>query len=270
MRAVALAQKCGDLATIKEVASALKEEKLLLPDTTSLAEDHLRWSVEELLRLAIPDAERERIMSTSSDGAVLLADLELPSWISGSTLGASLEALGQLYASQGRSEYALPLYIQSINMLMPANKASRKREPTVAERCRTGILMNNVAQLLVDTDKSASKVEEASSWAIKGLDIVGYALRGAGWDGKAGQGFKKVEGSGDENRRNEVKSICFTAEVALLINLAELARMKKDDCKARELFQRVYVKADAYGMRDARSRAAQALSELERASKAQK
>jgi hypothetical protein len=223
----------------------------------------LRWSVEELLRLAISEQDRSDTLSNPEGGALILADLDLPPWISGTTLGASLEALGQLYASQGRSEYAIPLYIQTINLLMPGSKSSRSRDPTVAERCRTGILMNNVAQLLIDADKSSAKVDEATSWALKGLDIVSFALRGAGWDGKAGQGFKNVEKT-DDLRTREVKGQCWTAEVALLSNLAEMARMKKDDCKARSLFQQAYMKADMYGIREARSRAASALGDLER------
>ena len=262
IRAVALAQRCGDLALIKEVAQSIFSTAPSLEDSSSLAEDHLRWSVEELLRLAVSEKDRTEAVS-NPESSLILADLNLPPWISGATLGASLEALGQLYASQGRSDYAIPLYLQTINLLMPANKSSRSREPTVSERCRTGILMNNVAQLLVDADKSGAKVDEAVAWALKGLDIVGYALRGAGWDGKPGKGFKNVE-SGNDNRANEVKGQCWTAEVALLSNLGELARLKKDDCKAREMFQRVYMKADVYGMREVRSRAAQALSELER------
>jgi tetratricopeptide (TPR) repeat protein len=265
LRAVSLAQKCGDLAGIKEVTQGLTGSIILQEESTSLAEEHLRWSVEELLRMAVPDQERAKALS-NPDSALMLADLELPPWISGATLGASLEALGQLYASEKRSEYAIPLYIQSINLLMPANKESRKRDPTVSERCQTGILMNNIAQLLVDADKSSVKVDEASTWAVKGLDIVAYALRGTGWDGKEGKGFKKIEGT-DEARTNQVKGLCWTAEVALLCNLAEMARIKKDDCKAREIYQKVYVKADRYGMREVRNRAAQALSELERSAK---
>jgi tetratricopeptide (TPR) repeat protein len=262
LRAISLAQKCGDLARIKEVTQALEGTTSLQEDSTSLAEEHLRWSVEELLRMAVSDEERAKVLS-NPQSALMLADLELPPWISGATLGASLEALGQLYASEKRSEYAIPLYIQSINLLMPANKASRKRDPTVSERCQTGILMNNIAQLLVDADKNNAKVDEATAWAIKGLDIVAFALRGAGWDGKEGKGFKTVQSS-DEARTNQVKGLCWTAEVALLCNLAEMARIKKDDCKARELYQRVYLKAETYGMREVRNRAAQALSELER------
>jgi tetratricopeptide (TPR) repeat protein len=262
MRAVALAQRCGDLASIEEVSQLLSDTVPTLADSSSLAEDHLRWSVEELLRLTVSDTDRSEALS-NPESPLILADLDLPPWISGATLGASLEALGQLYASQGRSEYAIPLYVQAINLLMPANKASRTRDPTVSERCRTGILMNNIAHLLIDADKSSAKVDEATTWALKGLDIVGFALRGARWDGKKGKGFTNVVAS-DEARTNEVKGQCWNAEVALLSNLGEMARLKKDDCKARDMFQRTYMKADMYGMREYRSRAAQALSELER------
>lgn len=44
--------------------------------------------------------------------------------------------------------------------------------------------------------------------------------------------------------------------------------MNKDDCKARSFWQRAYQRADTYGMREARSRAAQGLSQLERTSSA--
>jgi len=264
MRAIALSQKCGDLANIREVRDSFS----LGSGSVSKAEEHLRWSVEELLRLAIPDETRQNIVQGKT-GAIYVSDLELPPWINETTLGASLESLGQFYAAQGRSSFAIPLYLQAINVLMPGEKEKRKYNPTVAERCRAGILMNNVAQLLVDSEEAAQtqpKTEEAIQWAMRGLDIVSFALRGTGWDGKGSPGFKNVE-SGDERRTNEVKGQCWTAQVALLINLGELSRLRKDDCKSREFFQRAYQQADLYGMREARSRCAQALSELERMKK---
>lgn len=264
LRAVALAQRCGDLASIKEVRDSFS----ISSDQTPRAEEHLRWSVEELLRLAVPEETRQQILQGKQE-ALLLSDLELPNWVSDITLGAALEALGQQYAAQGKASYAVPLYLQAINILMPSDKEKRKHNPTVAERCRAGILMNNVAQLMVDAQEGKpAKVDDAQAWAMRGLDIVTFALRGTGWDQKGGQGFKNVEQS-DDRRTGEVKGQCWTAEVALLINLGELARMKKDDCKARELFQRAYVRADVYGMREARSRCAQALSELERTTRSQ-
>lgn len=260
MRAVALSQKCGDLANIREVRDSFG----LGSASQSKAEEHLRWSVEELLRLVVPDETRQSIVQGNT-GAIYVSDLDLPPWLTDTTLGASLESLGQFYAAQGRSSYAIPLYLQAINVLMPGDKDKRKHNPTVAERCRAGILMNNVAQLLVDSEEANAqpKTEEATQWAMRGLDIVQFALRGTGWDGKGGQGFKSVEGS-DDRRMNEVKGQCWTAQVALLINLGELSRLRKDNCKAREFFQRAYQQADTYGMREARSRCAQALSELER------
>lgn len=302
MRGVAIAQKLGDLARIAEVArelpplsqSAAAEED---GGVTSVAEKHLRWSVEELLRLlpVVPQKNQPGQEITNREEATLLSDLDLPPWVSRTSLGASLEALGQLYAAQGRAEYAVPLYIQALDLLMPSDKAKRRQqgrgEPTASERCRAGILMNNVAQLLVD-DRGAKdgppKVHEALSWAIKGLDIVAYTQRAAGWDGKAGQGVGTVVES-DAVRTQQVRNECAAAEVALLWNLGELSRvglsflslffsatvanarytqMNKDDCKARSFWQRAYQRADAYGMREARSRAAQGLSQLERTSSA--
>lgn len=126
--------------------------------------------------------------------------------------------------------------------------------------------MNNIAQLIIDARDVHGKIDDSLAWALRGLDIVAFTLRGTGWDQKGGQGIKNVQGD-DERRTNEVKALCYTAEVALLINLGELSRIKKNDCKAREFFQKAYVRSDLYGMREARSRAAQALSELEQSSK---
>lgn len=276
LRAVALAQRCGDFAGIKELQVELPgpSRAAQADGVTSLAEEHLRWSVEEMLRLAVPEETRARVLgggghemqsteAQQQDG-VVLADLPLPPWLSTATLGASLESLGQLYAAQGRRTYAVPLYVQAINLLMPPHQTKRKQSPTVADRCRTGILMNNVAQLLVDAKDESRKVDDATAWAMRGLDIVAYVLRGTGWDQKGTQGVRTVESGGaDEARSNEVKATCWTAEVALLINLGELSRLRRDDCKAREFFQRAYVRSDTYGMREARARCAQALSELE-------
>lgn len=272
LRAVALAQKSGDLAKIPEVATLLpplssgRDENGTI---TSHAEQHLRWSVEELLRLAIPPETRSKVLEGNGDSQpVVLAELDLPPWLDSVSLGASLEALGQLYASQRRSALAIPLYIQAINLLMPPKSSAdqKPKNPTVAERCRTGILMNNIAQLIIDARDVHGKIDDSLAWALRGLDIVAFTLRGTGWDQKGGQGIKNVQGD-DERRTNEVKALCYTAEVALLINLGELSRIKKNDCKAREFFQKAYVRSDLYGMREARSRAAQALSELEQSSK---
>ena len=41
---------------------------------------------------------------STDNGAILAADLELPEWVSPKDLGASMEALGGLYASKGKAE----------------------------------------------------------------------------------------------------------------------------------------------------------------------
>ncbi|PWN27359.1 hypothetical protein BDZ90DRAFT_232338 [Jaminaea rosea] len=262
------------------------------------AERHLVWTVEELLRLAIPGDVQARAkdrldgdFASSSQGApgasattVSLSDLDLPPWLTRVDLLSSLESLGTFYASQGQVEYAVPLYLQALGMLMPpassSNPTSKPQpKPTVADRCHAAVIMNNLSQVFLEgqapnddeTRKAQAaaggKVGVATSWAKKGLDIVQSVNKQVGWDLNSppeAPSQRPLEYGDDANRLEQVRSECLGCEVALLVNLGALASLSGDKCDARSYLQRAWRLADREGMRGAKGRAGSLLRGLER------
>ena len=274
LRAVSLAQKLGDLASSglfegsvspppasSGNSSTLKAMGISRPDSpgaligegsssTSLddiAEKHYVWSVEELLRLVMSENQRQQALQADQrgeQGGVVLADLQLPSefGLTHSELGASMEALGGFYARKGKPELAVPLYLQALSILMPPPEKRGKgggKQPTVSERCRAGILMNNLSQLLVNgvpgskggiqaaasgmipSKEGGGAIGQARTWAEKGLEVVQSTQRMAGWDGSENGPTKRIEETSEE-RMEQVRLECAGAETTLLFNLGVL------------------------------------------------
>ncbi|KDN39546.1 hypothetical protein K437DRAFT_270271 [Tilletiaria anomala UBC 951] len=298
LRTVALAQKLGDLASSGMITDGLSTvtqsagPSAAAATMDDLVEQHYVWSVEELLRLVMNDEQRRKAIADAASadatgGGVMLSELGLPEWISPSDLGGSLEALAGFYTRKGKADLAVPLYLQALSLLMPPSSPSSSEPPrpppTASERCRAGVLMNNLGQLLVDgqgpkggadmtVDKQ--KVKQAIAWVQKGLDVVQKTQRLAGWEqlqqgpssqGAAGGKAKEVLQTSDA-RTQEVCLECAAAEVALLYNFGVMSEMLNDTCKAREAYQRAYARADQHQMRNARNKSAHALMKLERRS----
>ncbi|KAK0548941.1 hypothetical protein OC845_003352 [Tilletia horrida] len=298
MRAVAIAQRLGDLALRPVVRDQLVNAGQFQVDP---AEQHLRWSVEELLRLVVPrDGQKTAPSPLSSNGkdkhnadqdGILLSDLKLPAWVSSTDLGASLEALGGYYASKEKIEYAVPLFLQALALLLPPNPGAggeetlasklagtKRSPPTVGERCHAGVIMNNLAQLFVQVSESSplrqpsssntpsvGPLEQGTAWANRGLDIVQSAQASCGWVNSAEKGVGvTLKSTGDEDE-DRVRAECARAQVTLLYNLGLINEMSKNVPGARRYLQRAYAEAERYGFRDARTRCAQALARLERA-----
>ncbi|CAD6950140.1 unnamed protein product [Tilletia controversa] len=299
MRAVALAQRCGDLALRPEVRDQLVNAGQWDSDP---AEEHLKWSVEELLRLVnivdTKDSEKTKLTGEKAD-AVLLSDLSLPPWVSTTDLGASLEALGAFYASRSNIEYAVPLFLQALALLLPPTRSSQgadqesnllatkihgdgaRPEPSPSDRCHAGVIMNNLAQLFVQVSEASplrqppstegptkapavGPVEQGLAWANKGLEIVQSTQARCGWVNSERDGVGVSLKSTGEEEQDRVRAECARAQVTLLYNLGLINEMSKDTLAARHFFQRAYTEAERYGFRDARSRSAQALARLER------
>ena len=94
LRRVAVACKLGELCTNEEEE---EEERWLL------------WAVEEVLRLAGVQTKNGGSVgatsrSDSTSTSIVLAELELPSWMRRVDLGAPLAALGSVYARKGNIE----------------------------------------------------------------------------------------------------------------------------------------------------------------------
>lgn len=250
------------------------------------AERWLVWSVEELFRLVLPadvhasalaaaaqpqDAKAEAtekggaagtLKSVAPPSSVSLADLDLPAWVTKLDLLSSIEALGTFYAGKGLPEYAVPLYLQTLSILLPPTNQST-RSPTASERCKAGLIMNNLSQLL-----SGSNVKDATKWALKGLDITDKTVQLAGFESPSTSGQKEVVQSSEE-RTQEVKYECLGVKLTLLYNLGVLSDMAGDKCQARVYFQKAYkvasgIEGEPAFAKVAKSKAAESLARLER------
>jgi hypothetical protein len=111
MRAVALAAKLGAMAEEYALPAVQEEAHLVfaveemlrvvkaLPSTSPTASP-----LEALARLVSPRVEEGAKDAKEDEGSVVLAELELPGWVSTTDVGAPLEALSAFYARVGRVE----------------------------------------------------------------------------------------------------------------------------------------------------------------------
>lgn len=234
------------------------------------AETHLVWSVEELLRLSVPQDVQQAAAATSAatrpgaeplskeasqTDSVSLAELDLPPWVSQTDLLGSIESLGSFYAREGRTEYAVPLYLQALEILIPTSSAKARKPQekiTVSDRCRAAVVMNNLSQLFLEGEKpddeefakataaAGGKEQQAMQWAKKGLALVQSTNAKVGWGLSQNQGesgasdgtvapavgkAKEVVGTEQEARTEEVRRECIRAEVTLLVNLGSLSQV---------------------------------------------
>lgn len=94
---------------LRRVAVACKLAELCTNEDEQEEEEWLVWAVEEVLRLAgvqtqNGDAAGFTARSEGTLTSVVLAELELPSWMRRVDLGAPLSALGSVYARKGNVE----------------------------------------------------------------------------------------------------------------------------------------------------------------------
>lgn len=263
MRAVALAQK---IAALAERGADVRPLGLARTQTADPREGYLVWSVEELIRL---------VRAHAADHVAPLADLALPEWVSRHDVGASVEALGAFYTDAGVPEYAVPLYLQALGVLLPPGGT-----PTVFERCRAAVLMNNVSQALASA--RGGSLDQALAWAAKGFDLAtvtahkagfladvpdderAWLLRFSGVEPARAPAPARIVEAANEDRLHAVRQQCVGAQFVLLYNMGMLNEMHGDADGARTLFVRALRLAERLGMRDARSQAARALARLQR------
>ncbi|KAH9812502.1 hypothetical protein DFH28DRAFT_930932 [Melampsora americana] len=144
-----------------------------LSDDQDEIEGYLTWSVEEILKLSLPELENRsnsnsiETQKVKKDG-IILGEIDLPEWVKSVELGSCLESLGEFYAKNGKPEYSLTLYLQALSILLPPKP--RKREPTILEKCHASILMNNISQLHLQTQPKM--IDECQEWLKKSLDLI--------------------------------------------------------------------------------------------------
>jgi hypothetical protein len=94
---------------LRRVSVACKLAELCTNEDGEEEEKWLVWGVEEVLRLAGVQTKNEdsvggTVRSESTSTSLVLAELELPSWMRRVDLGAPLAALGSVYARKGNVE----------------------------------------------------------------------------------------------------------------------------------------------------------------------
>ncbi|TFK18264.1 hypothetical protein FA15DRAFT_675406 [Coprinopsis marcescibilis] len=248
MRAVAISYKLGELAA-KMGKPKEEEEKWLV------------YSVETVLKdvMAHPIAAEVIVQGNPSDqsnanekGKVvetvgILEDLRLPTWALKHDLAAPFEALGTFYSRTGRIDYAMPLYLQAVSILIPPPP----QRSSTDDQCRAAQLMGSISELILRSAASApsnapstslfdsgsqtpddsssfssvfsSKQEasynpetlvQAESWARKGLEVAKRA----------------------RNSTFITHPTCEIAFASMLFNLAVLKEMNGEKDEAKDLF----------------------------------
>jgi len=159
-------------------------------------------------------------------------------------LGAPLEALGSFYARQGKVEYAMPLYLQAISLLMPDSPG---QPASLENRCRGAQIMNNLSSLIMSKPPTHATQTQAELWARKSAAVCGQEINNA----------KK----GDKNQL----SVCETTLAVALFNVASLREMAGDRTAAKELFSNSLDQSRRIRMREGIMEAQAALRRLDRA-----
>ncbi|KAG8704247.1 hypothetical protein FRC08_002339, partial [Ceratobasidium sp. 394] len=203
MRAVGLSMKLAELAA----RFGQREEE----------ENHLVFGVEEILRMV----KEESGAIPTGQAAEPKQELILPAWVSHTDAGSVLERLAEFYSKTGRPDYAVPLYLQALSILLPPSK-STSRTPTITDRCRGALLMNNLAEIFATpTSSRKANIEQATAWAKKGLAVA-----------------QKARGEIVSNKKqssDDPTPICESVLAVLVYNLGMLSE-KKDDIKGAQAF----------------------------------
>ncbi|CCO31205.1 hypothetical protein BN14_05241 [Rhizoctonia solani AG-1 IB] len=215
MRAISLSMKLGEIAA--KFGQTEEEEKYLVFGT----EEILRMMKEVSGALPSPGNGNENHGGPQQD-------LVLPSWVSYTDAGSVLERLAEFYSRTGRSDYAVPLYLQAISILLPPSK-SQNRTPSILDRCRGALLMNNLAEIFASPSPSRkANIEQATAWAKKGLAVA-----------------QKARGEiTPDLTKNTTKSLdnplttCESVLAVLMYNLGMLSEKKDDVAGAKVLFKR--------------------------------
>ncbi|KAA1472550.1 hypothetical protein DENSPDRAFT_838861 [Dentipellis sp. KUC8613] len=239
LRGVALAHKLGAMAD--EYQLGTEEE-----------ERWLTFAVTEVLRVAkhvdkakaksaAPGKDAEAEAKTEK---VVLAELALPKWVTTADIGAPIESLGAYYAKTGKLEFAMPLYLQAISLLVPKVDSGKSAPPE--NLCRGAYLMNNLSELIMRGAPTPEKLHQAEAWARNALALI-----------------EKTKSSNPKKQNDELQ-VCEEALAVTLFNLASIQEMRNEPIAARDLYMKSWEQSKAIGMREGVLEAIQAMRRLER------
>ncbi|KAH7048516.1 hypothetical protein BKA62DRAFT_629932, partial [Auriculariales sp. MPI-PUGE-AT-0066] len=151
---------------------------LRLAELAGKSEDEECWgvaAVEETTRVL-------KLLEEHTTGTDVLniptdEELRLPGWVQTTDFAVPYERLGAFYASQGRVDYALPLYLRTLEILGP--------NPVSEDKCRAALVMNNLADTLVSVQPSPQRLVQGIQWVHQGLSICKTAREALLMDGRS-------------------------------------------------------------------------------------
>ncbi|KAJ7439319.1 hypothetical protein FB451DRAFT_1302131 [Mycena latifolia] len=220
LRAISLAVKLGQLADTCAVP-AEEEERIRV------------WAVEEILKLLT------EIQGSSSTGEAPqpldFVKLKLPRWMTKTDVSVPLQELGDFYGRVGKLEYALPLYLQGITLLVYGEPPSSSEET-----CQGAQLMNNIAELVI-RHPTAERQKYAEAWAQKALSVL--------------QATRK--------NTKEPISTCEQALSVALFNAGMLRELAGDQQRARSLFKSAFEQSKLSGLDEGVTVAKEAIARLD-------
>ncbi|EIM89060.1 uncharacterized protein STEHIDRAFT_94126 [Stereum hirsutum FP-91666 SS1] len=240
LRMVALASKLGEMAEEWQLGNEEEERWLMfaVEEGLRVARDvNLGRGIK--INLADEKGKGKGVEEARQEEKIVLEDLQLPGWLTAQDLGAPIEALGAFYARTGRVDYAAPLYLQAISLLIPTPQSGNIGSPS--DICRGAQLMTSLSELLMRTP-TPEKLHQAEAWASQALGLIEKTQKQA----------------------REKESICEQALAVALFNLGSIREMREDLPKARELFERSLEQSKTIGLREGLFEAKQALRRLDR------
>ncbi|KIJ15948.1 hypothetical protein PAXINDRAFT_180535 [Paxillus involutus ATCC 200175] len=241
-----------DEECLRRVAVACKLAELC-SERSEEEEKWLVWGVEEVLRLAGAQTKATGGVRADDPDAssrpVVLAELELPPWMRKVDLGAPLAALGALYARKGNVEYAMPLYLQAISLLLPP----KMENVSIEDRCQAAQLMNNLSELIMRRPPSPEIRHQAEAWARQAYGVIEHAQ-------ETPLPRKWWFSSRDENSRE----VCDQVSGVVLFNLGMLREIDQDIATARSLYERSAKQCEEVGMSEGVMQAKEALRRIGR------
>ncbi|EMD35357.1 hypothetical protein CERSUDRAFT_124695 [Gelatoporia subvermispora B] len=212
----------------------------------------------------------------SEEVQAMLSELELPVWMRRTEVSAPLEALGRFYTQEGKVEYAVPLYLEALQILMPPalSLQAQGRVPSIAERCRGAQIMNNLSevQLAGPQGPTSHAREAAQRWSRQALETARRA-RAEVPEPSSSKGWFSRLFSKDDRRDDELEEgleTCQATVVAALFNLGSLLEMSGNVTEAQGMYTQSWEEARAIGMKEGMREARTALRRLERDSAQQK
>jgi len=245
-----------DEERLRRVAVACKLAELCSDEKGEEEEKWLVWAVEEVLGLAGMQTKTggsagsiatARTHDTST--SVVLAELDLPSWMRRVDLGAPLAALGSVYARKGNVEFAMPLYLQAISLLLPPNMEN----VNIEDRCEAAQLMNNLSELIMRRPPSPEIRHQAEAWARQAYGMIQRA-----------QEMPLPRRSWFSNSTEQSREVCDQVLGVVLFNLGMLREMDEDHATARGLYEQSLKQCEKVGVTEGILQTKQALRRVGR------